>query len=94
MSEKASIVIIEDDQANRRSLSRALSREGYRVEAFAEADPALSYLREHREVSLVVTDLMLPGTDGFGVLEEARAIDPHLGEESEAKSSPSTFSPK
>ena len=79
MSEKASIVIIEDDQANRRSLSRALSREGYRVEAFAEADPALSYLREHREVSLVVTDLMLPGTDGFGVLEEARAIDPHLG---------------
>jgi DNA-binding NtrC family response regulator len=79
MKQKASIVIIEDDQANRRSLVRALSREGYRVEAFAEADPALSYLREHREVSLVVTDLMLPGTDGFGVLDEARAIDPHLG---------------
>ena len=79
MSEKASIVIIEDDQANRRSLVRALSRQGYRIEAFAEAEPALSYLREHREVSLVITDLMLPGTDGFGVLEEARAIDPHLG---------------
>ena len=27
----------------------------------AEADTALGYLREHREVSLVVTDLMLPG---------------------------------
>jgi DNA-binding NtrC family response regulator len=79
MSDKASIVIIEDDQANRRSLVRALSREGYRVEAFGEADPALNYLREHRDVSLVVTDLMLPGTDGFGVLDEARAIDPHLG---------------
>jgi DNA-binding NtrC family response regulator len=79
MNEKASIVIIEDDQANRRSLVRALSREGYRVEAFGEADSALDYLREHRDVSLVVTDLMLPGTDGFGVLQEARAIDPHLG---------------
>jgi len=79
MSEKASIVIVEDDQANRRSLERALSREGYRVKSFAEAGPALDYLREHRDVSLVVTDLMLPGTDGFGVLAEARAIDPHLG---------------
>ena len=79
MSEQASIVVIEDDQANRRGLVRALSREGYQVEAFSAAEPALRYLREHREVSLVITDLVLPGTDGFGVLEEARSLDPGLG---------------
>ncbi len=79
MAGKARIIVIEDDQGNRRSLVRALSREGYTVEAFADAEPALQLLREDREISLVVTDLMLPGTDGFGVLEQAREIDPEIG---------------
>jgi len=79
MSNKARIIVIEDDQANRRSLVRALSRQGYEVDAFSEAESALKHLREVRDVSLVITDLMLPGTDGFGVLEGARQIDPDLG---------------
>jgi DNA-binding NtrC family response regulator len=79
MSNRATIIVIEDDQANRRSLVRALSREGYEVTAFSAAEPALRYLRENRHVNLVVTDLMLPGTDGFGVLEGARAVDPDVG---------------
>jgi DNA-binding NtrC family response regulator len=58
---------------------RALSRQGYEVDAFSEAESALKHLREVRDVSLVITDLMLPGTDGFGVLEAARQIDPDLG---------------
>ncbi len=56
-----------------RSLTRALQRDGYRVEAFGEAEPALEYLRQNRDVVLVITDLMMPGTDGFGVLEAAPA---------------------
>jgi DNA-binding NtrC family response regulator len=79
MSDKKQIIVIEDDDANRRSLTRALTREGYNVEAFAAADPALEYLRANRDVCLVVTDLMLPGTDGFGVLEEARKISSKVG---------------
>jgi DNA-binding NtrC family response regulator len=73
------ILIIEDDEGNRRTLSMALGREGYRVTAFGEAPPALEFLRENRDVALVVTDLMLPGTDGFGVLEASRTIDPDVG---------------
>ncbi len=79
MNDKAQILIIEDDEANRRSYVRALTREGYRVDAYEAAEPALEALREKTDTQLVITDLMLPGTDGFGVLEEARAIDPHLG---------------
>jgi DNA-binding NtrC family response regulator len=79
MSEKARIIVVEDDEGNRRSLVRALTREGYRVDAFAEADSALRHLQQHRDVSLVVTDLMLPGIDGFGVLENARRIHPKVG---------------
>jgi DNA-binding NtrC family response regulator len=79
MSEPAHIVIIEDDEGNRKVYTRCLSKEGHRVAAFPEAPAALDYLREHRDVVLVVTDLMLPGMDGFGVLRVARQIDPDLG---------------
>ena len=79
MSSKPHIIVIEDDEGNRRTVTRALGRENYRVEAFAEAEPALDYLREHRDVVLIITDLMLPGIDGFGVLETSRDIDPDVG---------------
>jgi DNA-binding NtrC family response regulator len=79
MSDKARIIVVEDDDGNRRSLVRALTREGYRVDAFAEADSALRHLQQHRDISLVITDLMLPGIDGFGVLEHARRISPKIG---------------
>ncbi|NIM01794.1 MAG: response regulator [Acidobacteria bacterium] len=79
MSEQAHILVIEDDMANRRGLVRALTRAGHKVEAFARADPALDYLREHRDVVLVITDLMMPGTDGFGVLTAVQEIRPRTG---------------
>jgi DNA-binding NtrC family response regulator len=79
MSESINVVVIEDEAANRESYERALSRIGYRVAAFAEAEPALDHLRSHRDVVLVITDLMMPGTDGFGVLTMAREIDPDIG---------------
>ncbi len=79
MTSKPHIIVIEDDDGNRRTVTRALEREGYRVEPFGEADSALRYLREHRDVALVITDLMLPGMNGFGVLEASRNIDPEVG---------------
>jgi two-component system, NtrC family, response regulator HydG len=79
MSENARVVLIEDEQGNRDSLTRALARVGYRVEAFASGPPALEYLRRNPDVVLVVTDLNLPGMDGLGVLRAAREIDPDVG---------------
>jgi len=78
-NDRGQVVVIEDDDANRRTLTRALTREGYRVEAFHEAPPALEYLRENRDIVLVITDLKLPGMDGFAVLQESRRINPDLG---------------
>ena len=79
MGDKAKIVLIEDEEGNRRSLTRALDRVGYDVHAFATAEPALDFLRENNDVALVITDLMLPGIDGFGVLRTAREISPEIG---------------
>jgi len=79
MNESIHVVVIEDERPSRESYERVLSRIGYKVAGFAEAAPALDYLRAHRDVVLVVTDLMMPGVDGFGVLAAAREIDPEIG---------------
>ncbi|MDH3785391.1 MAG: response regulator, partial [Acidobacteriota bacterium] len=79
MSEKIKVILIEDEDGNRRSLTRGLSRIGYEVTAFSSAEPALIHLREHADTALIVTDLMMPGLDGFGVLRESRQIAPEIG---------------
>jgi DNA-binding NtrC family response regulator len=79
MNETIHVVVIEDERPSRESYERVLTKIGYRVAGFAEAAPALEYLRQHRDVVLVVTDLMMPGVDGFGVLAAAREIDPDIG---------------
>ena len=77
--EQPHVVLIEDEDGNRQSFTRALSRVGFKIRGFPEAASALDYLRENRDVVLVITDLMLPGMDGFGVLAAAREIDPDIG---------------
>jgi DNA-binding NtrC family response regulator len=79
MTRTVRAIVIEDEDANRESISRALSKIGWVVEGFAEAAPALEHLRAHPDVSLVVTDLMMPGMDGFEVLARSREIDPDVG---------------
>lgn len=79
MTQAVRAIVIEDEEANRESISRALSKIGWAVEGFAEAAPALERLRAHPDVSLVVTDLMMPGMDGFEVLARSREIDPDVG---------------
>ena len=79
MTELTQVVLIEDEEGNRDSVTRALSRVGYVVHPFASAAPALAHLRTHGDVALVITDLMMPEMDCFGVLRAAREIDPDVG---------------
>jgi len=76
MSESGHIIIIEDHEGNRAAFKRALSRIGFKIDTFEEAEPALEYFRQHRDVVLIITDLMLPGgMDGLGVVKTAKEID-------------------
>jgi DNA-binding NtrC family response regulator len=81
MEANAHIVLIEDEEGNRKTLQRALTKVGYEVTPFPEAESALEYLkgRDPCDVALVITDLMLPGKDGFHVLEHAREACPDVG---------------
>ncbi len=68
---KARVLLIEDDAAVRASLALGLRLEGLEV---LEAERGVSGLALlERLPDVVLLDIVLPGMDGFGVLEQIRA---------------------
>jgi PAS domain S-box-containing protein len=65
-------VLLADDNADMREYTRRLLGRLYEVEVVADGLAALNVARE-RAPDLVLTDVMMPGLDGFGLLRELRA---------------------
>ncbi|WP_018138550.1 MULTISPECIES: sigma-54 dependent transcriptional regulator [unclassified Thioalkalivibrio] len=72
------VLVVEDDRGHRELLAEELAEVGYAVTAVETAEEAEQVLRQ-QTVSLVVSDLRLPGADGFHVLEVARDTVPVPG---------------
>jgi CheY-like chemotaxis protein len=62
------ILIVEDEVVIREMLGQVLEDEGYRVLYAAQGETALDILRRE-SVNLLLLDMMLPGLDGYGVLD-------------------------
>jgi DNA-binding NtrC family response regulator len=75
---KGQVIVIDDDESNRRSTEMALRKDGYEVIACPGGEEGLEMLRA-RGADLLVTDLRMPGLNGLEVLRQARLIDPALG---------------
>ncbi len=67
-----SYIILADDNADMRSyVARLLQEQGYDVTTVSDGEAALAAVREHRP-DLVLTDIMMPGLDGIGLLSALR----------------------
>ena len=69
-------VLLADDNADLRDYAHRLLAEHYDVEAVADGQAALEAARA-RPPQLVISDVMMPRLDGFGLIRELRA-DPAL----------------
>jgi two-component system response regulator MprA len=68
------ILVVDDDQAVRDSLRRALALQGYDVEVAGDGEEALFKLRAHPNATeLLVVDVLMPKLDGLELTRRLRA---------------------
>src|ERR1041385_5533871 len=72
---RQAILVIEDEEKQRRVIALHLSSSGYGVIAVGTAEEGLKHAGE---ADLVLTDLKLPGMDGLELLEKLHAQNGHL----------------
>jgi signal transduction histidine kinase/CheY-like chemotaxis protein len=63
-SRQRRLLLVEDDQLVRRSLTRWLISDGFEVIAVADGQEALSVLKAAVDIACVVSDIAMPGIDG------------------------------
>ena len=68
------VLVVDDDVAIRTLVTRVFRRRGDTVQNAVDGDAAIECLKHHR-FDLVVLDLMMPRTDGFGVLSYLSTLD-------------------
>ncbi|OQY25696.1 MAG: hypothetical protein B6I34_01700 [Anaerolineaceae bacterium 4572_32.1] len=71
----AQILIVDDEEAIRFSLERALKRDGYEVWTAKDGEQAL-HLMQHHSFDLLLTDLKMEGIDGEEVMRRVQDISP------------------
>lgn len=76
MSQKARLLIVEDEEAIRNGLVDVFVYHGYEVETAAQGDEGL-YLALNGQFDLILLDVMLPGMDGFEICNRIRQQDRH-----------------
>jgi DNA-binding NtrC family response regulator len=70
------ILIVDDEEIVRESLSGWLEKDGYAVATAPDGPTALERMREGGTWSILLVDLKMPGMDGLQVLEAARKLQP------------------
>jgi len=72
---RGSVLIAEDEDGVRDSLTQVLREERYEVQAASDGGAAINWLNA-REFDIVLSDLRMPGADGLAVLRHAREVSP------------------
>src|SRR5271157_215567 len=75
---RETILIGEDESEVRGFLEMTLRCQGYQIHFAENGEEVLAQLREHRAISAVLLDIMMPSKDGIETLREIRQFDGNL----------------
>lgn len=75
----ARVLLVEDDDLQRMAYRRFLELEGHQVTETSEGEEAVNLFRRNPSaIDVVVTDVLIPGLDGVGLIHALLKIKPHL----------------
>ncbi len=73
----ATILIIDDEKAIRKTLTEILSFEGYKIDEASDGEEGLKRFGE-KSYDVVLCDIKMPKLDGIEFLEKAKGINPDV----------------
>lgn len=76
VSDRKTVLIVDDEENARIGLSCFLTQEGYDVETASDGEEALEVLRNHPQTSLIISDINMPGMNGMSLLREVNRQHP------------------
>src|SRR5260221_13695924 len=71
------ILFVDDDPALRETVAAALAQPGYAIFTAADGYEAIRILADHR-ISLLITDVKMPGINGFDLARQAKVMRPNI----------------
>jgi chemotaxis protein histidine kinase CheA len=77
-SGKTRIVIVDDAALIRRRLESSLDSHGFATQSFANGLDALNWLQANEPPALMITDIEMPGMDGYTLIDRSRRLDLHM----------------
>jgi CheY-like chemotaxis protein len=73
------VLVIDDEPAIRMIAQQTLESFGYRVLTADGGVEAIStYAQYHDEIAVVLTDMMMPGMDGFAIIQQLQRLNPQV----------------
>ena len=73
------LLIVDDEEGVRRSLRKALEKDGYRIYLAEDGKRAVHLVQEHRdEIEVVISDFRMPGMDGLETLTAVEKVNPEI----------------
>lgn len=72
------LLVVEDDGLVRLTLVDAMRDQGFTVLEAEDASEAMQLLQSRGDIAGMLTDINMPGQDGFDLARQARALRPGL----------------
>ena len=72
------LLVVEDDRELNRAVCSFLNRNGYEAQGCLDANEAYDALYGGNVFDLIISDIMMPGVDGFEFARTIRDTDPNI----------------
>ncbi len=78
MVNTARIFLVDDDDGSRAAMATGLRRVGYEIIEFDSGESALARFDSGEPVDVLITDVRMPGMDGYELVRRVRAVRPEI----------------